>query len=114
MGLRTKENVVPDVKTNACADVTGEMFAAHVVCAAYESAVRYPIKSESFPTESSHQLALHFFAESRRPKSVEIIQNGAEGKSVCVQVLTGSPGYLTLNSYLVMVQEEYVGTEAGK
>ncbi len=114
MGFGAQENVVPNVETNAGAKMSVEMVAAHVISAAYECAVDLTVETKVFATKSNHQFRLYPLAKPGGIDGVKVIQDGTERKCVGIVILPGSPGYLTLDADLVMVQKEDIGADAGK
>lgn len=105
MHLRADKHMMPDVITDAAAQVFHEVVAAHVVDATAEVAARCwigGIKASALAADAGHEVRAQLLPELGLEDSVKVIEDGAVGLAVDICSLTGTPCSFKTESQTMM------------
>src|SRR5712692_7848522 len=111
--LRPEENIVPEIKTNATADVAQEMVGGRKIRTGDEgTGEERLIEPGAGDADSTLQLKRRLFPQRWRVNSIEVIKDGTKRLDSLVCVLFGPPVHLEAESEVV--PHEVIGAKARK
>jgi hypothetical protein len=117
--FRPNEEISVRVESNASAEVTHEVVAAHVIGAVpikIAVVVTVRVKANALSTDSGQRLSSNVFAETSRVHGVKVIEQRAVGELAAIHALAPSPVHFGLHSHVPLPErlEENISIESHK